>query len=289
MDLRGYIKDARIIERAEQLVLKGLLNYQPWIFSDRLETGVGLEWTKQDYVGLTYWPDIDKRLLESPELRRLLIDPASYSAFHEANIGLRRLYDGIADEIWTRTGKTTTFTFLDVGCNTGYMPQSFYLRGASESAGCDREKGFKETFALLNEILGTRTQFYDAHFDPQAREIRGVKPHDVVVSMAVLCHQAEPLSHLATLASLANVGLFVWTFINDDSGYTIHLGEPTGQYAEDTFPQCFDYNTTISEELLRKSLGLLGFKEIHEIPSRESGLPRFSWHGVEFRGMLALR
>jgi SAM-dependent methyltransferase len=289
MDLRSYIKDDRLIERAKQFALRGLLNYQPWIFSDTLETGVGLEWRKQDYVGLTYWPDIDRRLLHSPQLRRLLIHPTNYADFHEANSQLRRLYDGIADEICAKIGNVTTRTFLDVGCNSGYLPQSFLLRGAREAAGCDREKGFAETFELLNEILQTKANFYDPYFDPRAREIRGVQPHDIVISMAVLCHQADPLSHLAALASVAKAGLFVWTFVNNDPGYTIHLGEPSGQYPEDQFPLCFDCDTIISEALLRKSFLLLGFKEIYDMPARTSGLPTFAWHGMEFRGLLALR
>ena len=289
MDLRAYIKDDRLIERAKQLALRGLLNYQPWIFSDTFETGVGFEWSKQEYVGLTYWPDVDKRLLMSPELRRLLVDPTNYKEFHEANARLRQLYDGIANEICAKIGDVTSRTFLDVGCNTGYLPQAFLLRGARESGGCDREKGFSETFELLNEILETKAIFWDAYVNPRTREIRGIKPYDIVISMAVLCHQAEPLSHLAALASVAEAGLFVWTFVNDDPGYTIRLAEPTGQYPEDEFPLSFDYDATISEPLLRKSFHLLGFKEVYEVPSRSSGLPSFSWRGLEFRGLFGLR
>lgn len=289
MDLRGFIKDDRLVERARQLVIRGLLNYQPWIFADRLETGVGLEWLEQTYVGLVYYPDIDQGLLQSPDLQRLVIDPARYAQFHAANARLRRLYDGIVDEVSARLGTISTLSFLDVGCNTGYMPQSFAKRGARRAGGCDREPGFAETFALLNEILGTRAAFHASGYDPRARAILGIEPHDIVLSMAVLCHQAEPLCHLAALASVARVGVFAWTLVNDDPGYTIHLGEPKGHYKEDVFPLCFDRDTTLSFDLFKRSFELLGFKEIQEIPSREAGLPEFSWHGAPLRGLLALR
>ncbi len=289
MDLRTRIRNPRLIERAKRLVIRGLLNYQPWIFSDTLETGVGWEWSNQEFVGLVYFPDIPERNLHSPELRRLLIDPARYEEFHEANARLRRVYDGIVDELCMKLGEISKLSFLDVGCNTGYIPQSFALRGAREAAGCDREKGFADTFALMNDILGTRVKFHDAHYELKDRAIRGVKPHDIVLSMAVLCHQAEPLSHLAALASVAKKGLFAWTLVNDDADYTIHLGEPQGEYKEDVFPLCFDHDITLSESLLRRSLKLLGFTRINEVPSPAAGLPRFAWRGVALRGFLAIR
>lgn len=289
MDLRTRIRDPHLLERAKQLVIRGLLNYQPWIFSESLETGVGWEWSRQALVGLVYFPDIPDCYLHSPELRRLLIDHAGYDEFHEANARLRLLYDGIVDELCMILGDISTLSFLDVGCNTGYLPQSFALRGALEAAGCDREKGFADTFALMNDILGTHVKFRDAHYEPKERAIRGVDPHDIVLSMAVLCHQAEPLSHLAALTSVAKKGLFVWTLINDDADCTIHFGEPRGEYKEDVFPLCFDHDITLSESLLRKSLTRLGFARINEVPLPAAGLPRFAWRGVALRGFLAIR
>ncbi len=42
MDLRPLIKSARQIEVARRLALRGLLSYQPYIFSDTFATGAGL-------------------------------------------------------------------------------------------------------------------------------------------------------------------------------------------------------------------------------------------------------
>jgi SAM-dependent methyltransferase len=290
MDLRKYIRNESQIEKAKQLAIRGLLNYQPWIFSEDFETGVGMEWMNGEYAGLVYYPDIDQGLLErSPELRRLIINPEEHEKFHKCNSLLRRLYDGIVDELCTKAGDISKLSFLDVGCNTGYFPQSFALRGARESVGCDREKNFAETFDLLNDILGTRAVFYDSFYNPKTREIVGIKQYDVVIFMAVLCHLNEPLNHLKCLGALARKGLNVWTLVNNDTGYTMHYGDPKGDYKEDEFSLCFDNEISISEGLLRRSLELMGFNHIYEFPANDSALPSFSWGEFRLRGFWAMR
>lgn len=290
MDLRKYIKNKEQVETAKQLAIRGLLNYQPWVFSDDFETGVGMEWMEGDFSGLVYYPDIDQALLErSPELRRLIIDPGKYTKFHEANCSLGQLYDGIVHDVCKYVGDVRQLSFLDVGCNTGYLPQSFALLGAKEATGCDREGHFAETFELLNSILGTNTIFQKAFYDPQSREIKELKEYDVVLSMAVLCHLSEPLNHMACLGSLAKKAVFVWTMVNEDEGYTVHFDEPQGHYEQDKFPLCFDNKVTISNKLLKKSLELLGFKHIYEIPSGDSNPPLFDYPGCSLRGFLGIR
>ncbi len=202
---------------------------------------------------------------------------------------LRRLYDGIVDEICMKFGDVSKMGFLDVGCNTGYFPQSFILRGAGESAGCDREKNFTETFDLLNGILGTRAVFINSFYNPKIRKITGVKQYDVVISMAVLCHLSEPLNHLYALGALAKKGLFIWTLVNNDQGYTVRYGEPMGDYKEDKFPLCFDTGVCVSEGLLRKSFELMEFKNVYEIPHSGSNLPSFGWREYRLRGFLGVR
>lgn len=281
MDLRRYVKTKRQIDAAKELEIKGLLNYQPWLFSEDFQTGVGLEWTEGRHSGLVYYPDIDRALLDSsPELKRLVVDPQNYKKFHEANSKLRQLYDGIADDICAKIDDVDKTSFLDVGCNTGYFP----LRGARQSAGGDREKSFSESFDLLNALLRMWFKFYDAYYEPKTHPISGMSQFDVVVSMAVLCHLSQPLNHIRCLASLAKKGLFVWTLVNEDRGYTIHYAEPRGDYKDDEFPFCFDREIVSSKALLQKSLELMGFKYIYEIPARDSNLPQFSLEWVYVNG-----
>jgi hypothetical protein len=289
MDLRTRHPTAGQVKRARDLAVRGLINYQPFVFADDLETGVALEFERGDYVGLIHCPNIDpERLAASPELRRLVVRPGDADAFHLANGRLRRLYDGIVDALCATVGDVGSASFLDVGCNAGYFPLSFRLRGARWAGGCDRQD-YAEAFALLNAILATDAEFIASRYDPLEHRLSGVEPADVVISMAVLCHLSDPLYHLARLGALARRALFVWTLVNPDDGYSIRFGEAGQHYPDDPFPVCFDDNVSLSMGLLRRSFELMGFRSIVELPEPGSELPRFGWRGIPLRGVLGVR
>jgi hypothetical protein len=289
MDLRSHRPSAGQLKRARDLAIRGLINYQPFVFADHLETGVALEFERGEYVGLIHCPDIEaERLAASPELRRLVVRPEDAEAFRLANGRLRRLYDGIADALCAAVGDVAAASFLDVGCNAGYFPLSFRLRGARWAGGCDRQD-YAEAFALLNAVLATDAEFIASSYDPLQHQLPGVEPADVVISMAVLCHLSDPLWHLARLGALARRALFVWTLVNPDEGHSIRYGEARQHYRDDPFPVCFDDNVSLSMGLLRRSFELMGFRSIVEMPEPGSDLPRFGWRGTPLRGVLGLR
>lgn len=64
MDLRKFITKPSQAKEAKRLVIRGLLNYQPFIFADDLETGAGYEFMHGEFSGLVYWPTIDKRIFD---------------------------------------------------------------------------------------------------------------------------------------------------------------------------------------------------------------------------------
>ena len=103
----------------------------------------------------------------------------------------------------------------------------------------------------------------------------------------MICHLSDPLHFLAALGEMARKAIFVWTSVTDDDDYCIRLGEPNKYYTEDRFPWCFDNITRLSDKLLRKSLELMGFTEIHELKNPEGGMsvPFVSYN----RGYLAIR
>jgi SAM-dependent methyltransferase len=290
MDLKNRIQDPRQLEAAAHLAKRGLIYYQPFIFSSRLETGVGFEFAEGKKTGLVYCPDIPlENLQASPELRRLIVDPVYYNQFHEANAKLRQLYEFFMETICDHVGDVRNTTFLDVGCNSGYFPVGFALRGAKKSVGSDREKNFSEAVQFLNAICGTRAEFLDAHYDSRIHCIPGCPSFDVVTSMAVLCHLSDPLFHLEFLGSIARKAVFLWTLVNDDEGYTLHLGEPRSDYKEDRFPLCFDNKICLSRNLIQKSFELMGFKKVIRVPEYENGLPSFSWAGYSLEAILAIK
>ena len=283
MDLRKFNPTPAQIDRARELILRGLLGYQPWLFADDFECGVGLEFERDEPIGIIYLPAV-----EPPKALRF-VAASDLPSFRAANGRLRKLYDGLADRLCAALGGIAGSTTLDVGCNTGYMPIAFWRRGASRAVGCDREPGFSASFALLNDIIGSKASFVSARYDPQSRAIPNVEPADVVTSLAVVCHLSDPLQHLAALGDLARKALFVWTIVNEDDNMTIHYGEPRWHYKEDRFPDCFDNRILLSRSLMRRSFELLGFNKIVELPGDGDDLPSFSVRGVPFYGLLGLR
>jgi len=288
MDLRAFNPSRAQLERARQLAVRGLLGYQPWIFADDLETGVGLEFELDCFVGLVHDRAIDPELLDSPQLRRLILPPGRAAEFRAANQRLRAFYEAVADAICAAVGDPAEHSTLDVGCNTGYFPIAFSRRGTRRAVGCDRQD-FSASVDLLNAIIGTRAAFAAARYDPRTRAVAGVAPADIVTSLAVLCHVSDPLQHLACLGELARKALFVWTLVNRDAGMTLHYGEPRQDYPEDRFPFCFDNRVCPSIGLLRRSFELLGFKTIIELPGHGGGQPYYCVRGFPFHGLLGLR
>lgn len=287
MELSGKIITPAALVTAKQLAIEGLLTYQPFVFAHDFEVGVGYEFERGSYDGLIYCPDIDQDMLRSPQLRRLMVAPEKYAAYHAANRRLARYYDYLADRIVDIVGGAAGNTFLDVGCNTGYFPQSFALRGAKLAVGCDRQD-FSRPFALLNTILGTDAKFVKRWYEPERHVINGLDQFDVVMSMALVCHVADPLHLVAAMGKLARKALFVWTLINNDANYTCHYGEPRGDYPGDLFPYCFDNVVCPSASLMRRSMELMGFKEVLEIPAPPNH-PDYAWLDYPFRGFLGLR
>jgi len=293
MDLRKYIRKPDQVDRAKKLVLRGVLGYQPFIFSDDLEVGVGYEFLSSENSGLVYWPTVDPTLPCSPGLKRFFLSkdgaPVSDSVvqkFSESNANLRGMYDYFVDTICNSLGVVSNLTFADIGCNAGYFPISFARRGARLSAGYDRED-HSDCFELLNEILGVKAKFFHRPYDGRAHTVTGVETYDVVTSVAVLCHLSDTLQHLSFLGSIAKKALFIFTPVTSDDDYCIRFGEPNKYYKQDSFPLCFDNIVRPSSKLLVKSLELMGFTQIIKLPNVANGMPSY-WFDVH-DALLAIR
>jgi len=287
MDLRPFIKNDSQRETAKELVKRGLFNYQPFIFADDLQTGVGLEFMiDHEGNGLVYWPTIPNELLKSPEMKRFIIDNSDAKSFIEANERLRAAYDGFINEICGRVTDIRQFTFADMGCNSGYFPVNFSLRGARLSVGYDRQD-YSESFSLLNDILKTNAVFQNNYYNGSRSFMEEHKKYDVAISMMVLCHLSDPLNYLSFLGNISKKMIFIWTLVTDDDDYTIRFGEPNKYYKNDIFPFCFDNMVRPSLKLIYKSLELMGFTEIYELPNK-GGFPEV-FHNVRNKAILAIK
>lgn len=279
--------ESGLLDEVRSLVIEGLISYQPFVFSDDLEVGVGYEFEVGRYAGLVHYPEMPEPYRSSPELARRLLPEGEKNEFRAANQRLAGFYDYLAGEIATGIGGAQGNSFLDVGCNNGYMPISFNKRGATVAAGCDRQD-FSRVFRVLNKVAGSDARFIHAWYDPLRHCIEGVEAFDVVTSMAMLCHVSDPLHLLSSLGKLARKALFVWSLFCDDPSYLVRYGEPRGDYPGDAFPYCFDNMTVPSTALIKRSLELMGFAKVTEVAVPDS-CRTYSWNGVPFRGFFATR
>lgn len=261
MDFRGRIS-ARQIEAARRLMFRGILSYQPYIFSDDLAVGAGFSIV----AGFTesppaiYCPDAGASDADPVFLSREVAKDGQRDAFFAANDAMRGFYEDMIDHVTAEIGDISQMTVADVGCNSGYFPLSFARRGARKVKALDRVD-YGPTIELLNEICGTSVEFGLWSYDGS---IKAREQFDLVVSTAVLCHLSDPLHHLAWLGSSARKALMVFTPCHNDDDHSIRFHAVNRYYSGDDFPYCFDM-TTISKKLLRLSLERMGFTRIIEL------------------------
>jgi SAM-dependent methyltransferase len=266
MDFRG-IASPKHVQAARRLAFRGLLNYQPFTFSERLAVGSGLSIlaghareTPSIYCPDASAGDADPEFLS----RQVATDPGP---FFEANAAMRRFYDGLVEEVIGALGSVERQTVLDVGCNSGYFPLAFARRGAI-ARGLDSED-YSDTIKLLNSICGTKVRFdrwrYDGATQADSR-------FDLVLSVAVLVHLSEPLRHLAWLGSAARRALLVLTPCHAEDDLSIRFHAANRYYTDARFPGCFDV-TTVSQRLLRFSLEKMGFNRIVDLSAPSRSMP----------------
>ena len=313
MDLRPLITSKKQIEEARRLALRGLLSYQPYIFSDDFATGAGLSILAGHLTEppAVYCKDATANDTDPAFFAREFAKENQREEFFAANESMRRFYDGMVDQIAKAVGPLDDMSVLDVGCNTGYFPLAFARRGARQAKGIDRID-YSPTVALLNDICGTSVQFANWNYDGS---LTAPEQYDLVLSVAVLVHLSEPLRHLAWLGSSARKALMVFTPFHratqyaalrqsplldsaDQSAlrnsapanaapdYSIKFHTVNRYYEHDKFPLCFDV-TTVSEQLLRLAFEKMGFTQIIEITAGEHTMPP-GWAGVHL-GLLGLR
>ena len=252
------------------MAFRGLLTYQPYIFSDDFAVGSGpslFAGYTQDAVSI-FCPDAGVNDADPVFRARELAKENRRNEFFAANAAMRRFYDGMVDQIADALKPIDNLSVLDVGCNTGYFPLAFARRGAPETMGIDRID-YAPSVALLNEICGTSVQFANWNYDGS---LVAAKQFDIVLSIAVLCHLSEPLRHLAWLGSSARKALMVFTACDDVPGHIIKFHTVNRYYADDKFPHCFDV-TSLSRPLLRLAFAKMGFTRIVQITAARNTMP----------------
>jgi SAM-dependent methyltransferase len=265
VDLRRFRLTPRQVAKAESL-----LNYQPFIITDDLQTGVAYSWLCSE----------DPRV--KPPLLFRRGDP-TWEKATEANEALRKLYDGFIQQIAARFPGASLF---DVACNNGYFPVCAEMLGMKGCAGSDFYKSYRRSIEFLNSVAGTRVRFMHAPYNPMKRRLATWRRFDVVVASAIMCHLPNPLDFLAALARVARRAIFFWGALAEGDEMTVLYHRPHGalQHTAWRFPYGFNDDTRISRSLFEFSMRELGFREIVELAEAPGAL-RLPGH----QGLLAIR
>lgn len=255
MNLSGLLNSEEVDHAAR------VLNYQPFILSENIQTGAAYSWAYSDDP--RHRPSLVFQLSDYPEHdRNRIID---------ANTRLRAMYDDLLDEVAARFPGGSLF---DAACNNGYFPVGAELRGM-RGAGMDMVD-YSESFSLLNKALNTNAKFMNLVYDSQKHAMPIQDEFDVVVASAIMCHLPDPLNFLAALGKLAKRAILFWGQLLDTEQLLVSYKPPHPELSRLTsFPHGFNDNTRISLGMFKESMRLMGFKSVTEIAHRNTWLPQF--------------
>lgn len=263
MDLRKFDLTPSQVERAARH-----LNYQPFVITDDVQTGVAYSWLHHAEGGRRVYDRrefVFDRRLETPEVWSKAVD---------ANRRLATMYDEFLDEIAARHPGAS---LADMACNNGYFVFGAALRGMKPVSGFDHGD-YAETFKLLTEITGVEATFRQSHYNSWTHRVDDFDVHDVVVVSQIMQHIPDPLYFLSFVASRARKALLLFTGMGNTDALQVYYQKPNRFYPDTKFPVNFDNDVGLSRGLLYTSLDQLGFDEIKEIEWKDSWLPK-SWFG----------
>lgn len=250
-----------LLNRKEVSLAAKVLDYQPFILSENVQTGAAYSWAYSD----------DPRTKPSLVFNRLDNSEHDWNRIVDSNARLRTMYDDILDEVAFRFPGGSLF---DVACNNGYFPAGAELRGL-RGTGMDMGD-YSRSFSILNKALGTKAKFLHLMYDSQRHELPIHDQFDVVVASAIMCHLPDPLPFLAAIGKIARQAILFWGQVIDSEQMIISHKSPHPELSRLTkFPHSFNDNTRISRGMFQESMRLMGFKSVMELEHRNTWLPQF--------------
>jgi SAM-dependent methyltransferase len=271
MDLRARMSSDTLVQEALQV-----LDYQPFVIRDDIQTGVGFSWL--------HWPD--PRVSPPLVFKRADWSESDWIKITSSNQGLRAMYQAFIRMI---AENYPGGSLLDIGCNNGYFPVAAEVAGMRGCAGVDQGDHQGRAIRLLNAALGTGVEYFQRQYSPEQRSAEPLaRKFDVVCASAILCHIPDPLHFLAYLASLANEALFFWGQVLNTESFIISYNKPHPNLSSfQTFPYDFNDNTRLSWGLLKHSMSSLGFGRQLEIAQENSWIPMPEGPGGDLESELA--
>jgi hypothetical protein len=273
MDFRKYALSPQRVEKGISV-----LNYQPFILSDTVQTGVAYSWLYGEEGG---------RVAKLSEFvwSKDTVPDAAWNRFVDANARLRAMYEDWLDAIAVAYPGGS---LLDSACNNGYFLTGALSRGMKKATGYDRVD-YTASVQFLNQTLGTNATYIHQAYSPWTHRIEGCEPHDVAVASLIMCHLSDPLYFLAFLGKMAKEAIFLFTGMGIDPGYAIYYSKANKFYPADEFPVCFDNDVGLSRDLLFDSLCMMGFTDIRILPHKPNWLPLSWYNNGHQQAILAMR
>jgi hypothetical protein len=256
------------LSQAEVQKAASVLNYQPFVITSDLQTG----------VGYSILHAIDARVGGTLVFQRKDWAVEEWDKITSANQCLRAMYDAFAKAIAKQyPGKT----FLDVACNNGYIPVAARKAGMGPCAGTDAGVHFGESIDFLNGVLGTDVEFFHRIYSPIEQCAPLPRKFDVVCASAILCHLPDPLNFLVYVGSLANEAVFFWGQVIDSDHFIVSYNKPhTNLGGAYPFPYAFNDNTRLSLGLFKHAMHSMGFSRLMEVPYT-SWIPEYTGRNLD--------
>jgi hypothetical protein len=270
MDLRKFIRSRAQIDSGIELIKNKLLFYQPFILSDDIEVGEGMNFCDR-YAGVESVFDLNayaKGIDLGPRKQ-----PPDLQWFRKCNDEYRQIYNYVCEQICTNVrGDLSNLSFAEIGCNTGLNLFHLASRGAKTCYGFDWND-MSPVFAWLNDLLGTSVKFFRGSYCNLTHKFIGatVPEVDVMLNTVFLNHQCDPLQCLSFMCDRAKKGVFLWVLMahaDSETDCALRFGsDPNHQYLNTgrPFPLYFNNEVSITEPLLRLSLRQLGFEDVRSI------------------------
>jgi hypothetical protein len=288
MDLRGHRLDPEDYDQLLHFIEQRKLSYQPFRFDEEHEVGEGMAFlggtSTDSRKGVVNWPH------PPDDIADLLVPPSDLERFRYANDALRAVYDHFVASLCRALGENIAdLDFAEYGCNTGYFPYSLSQRGARRTYGLDFTYN-KAVFDFFNRKLGTNATFLFSEWDSFLHQphYNNVPEVDVCLSVAVLCHLADPLHHLTYLCSRARRAVFVWTPSHQSDDLFMSFGRP-GLFPNSlSWPVSFDNLVKPSRGLLELCLKASGFEDIRHLDPIPTQLDKIDFWNLH-TGIVAFR
>ncbi len=242
---------------AQRLTAIKVLNYQPFIISDDVQTGAAYSWMHCDD------PRVDHPLVFNRG------NGYDWEKVTDTNRRLAAIYDDLLDAV---AAQFPGGSLIDIACNNGYFPVGAELRGM-RGYGVDANRMHRRSISFLNSALGTHASFARRLYNPVKHRLPIWRKFDVSIVSAIMCHLPDPMHFLAEVSRISRRAIMFWGQLVNTESLVVSYRKPHHALSTFTdFPACFNDNTRLSLGLFRESMHRLGFKKIIEIQPTDKWL-----------------